>query len=247
MTNNRFLAALGRRQALKVIAGIHNTDLRDVLDICKGAAMAGAHAVDIAADPVIVASVLAMDLPISVVVSSLEPTELAAAAKMGADILELGNFDALYEQGDFYSADDVYQLAEDVRKRCPGTPLCVTIPGHLSVTTQQMLAKSLTQLGVNMLQTEGAIHLLDRRHIKPLDAQEKVALTLRNTQAIDHVTHLPVITASGLTADYLIDAFIAGASGVGVGSMVRQADNREHAVKSLLQAMPRFSAMALAS
>jgi thiamine monophosphate synthase len=247
MANNRFFTALGRRQALKVIAGIHNTDLRDVLDICKGAAMAGAHAVDIAADPVIVASVIAMDLPISVVVSSLDPAELAAAAKIGADVLELGNFDAQYEQGDFYSADDVYELAADIRKRCPNHALCVTIPGHLSTITQQMLAKSLTELGVNMLQTEGAIRLLDRRHVKALDPQEKVALTLRNTQAIDHVTHLPVITASGLTTDHLMDAFLAGASGVGVGSSVRQAADRKDAVAALLQAMPRFSALALAS
>lgn len=247
MANNRFLTALGRRQALKVIAGINNTDLRDVLDICKSAAMSGAHAVDISSDSVIVASVVAMDLPLSIVVSSLDASALANAAQMGADVLELGNFDALYEQGDFYSADDVYYLAADVRKRCPNTQLCVTIPGHLSITAQQMLAKSLTQLGVDMLQTEGAIRLIDRRHIKNLDAKEKVALTLRNTQAIDQVTHLPVITASGLKQDYLIDAFLAGASGVGVGSVIRQATDRTEAITQLLNGMPRLSQLALAS
>jgi thiamine monophosphate synthase len=247
MLTNRFLTALAQRQALKVIAGIHNTDLRDVMDVAKCAAAAGAHAVDIAADPAIVSAVLSLKLPITVVVSSLDAAELAQAAALGATVLEIGNFDALYTSGDFYSMDDVYYLAKQVRKQCPNTLLSVTIPGHLSVTAQQTLAQSLTQLGVDMIQTEGAVRMLDRRNIKALDAKEKVALTLRNTQAIAQATHLPVITASGLTVEHMMDAFLTGASGVGVGTVVRQADNRTQAINDLLAAIPHFSLLALAS
>jgi hypothetical protein len=247
MVTNKFLTALGRRQALKVIAGITNTDLRDVMNICESAAKAGAHAVDIAANPDIVASVVAMQLPITVVVSSLQPEALLKASQLGADVLELGNFDALYEQGEFYSSDDVFDLAADVRALCPTTPLCVTIPGHLSVTAQQTLARNLTQLGVDILQTEGAIRLVARKQVKALTPQEKVALTLHNTRILDQVTHLPVMTASGLTETNLLDAFLAGASGVGVGTVIRNAPCRTTAVEGLLAAMPQLAALALAS
>jgi thiamine monophosphate synthase len=247
MTHTYYTQALGHRKALKVIAGIQNTDLQQVMSICRAAAQGGAHAVDIAADPHIVASVVALNLPLSVVVSSLNPAELAEAARLGADVLELGNFDAVYDQGDFYSYDDVVELTKDVLALCPSTPLCVTIPGHLSTTAQQSLAKKLTEMGVAMLQTEGAVRVIDRRNVKALEANDKVALTLHNTRAIDQVTHLPVITASGLTPTHLMNAFLAGASGVGIGAYVRQSTDQVEAVKSILSSIPQLSALALAS
>ena len=106
-------AALQARNAVKVIAGIANFDLNNVLQVARAAEAAQAHAVDVAARPEIVKAVREVTSP-AIFASSVEPQELAAAVAAGADVAELGNFDALYNQGLFLSAEDVLKLAEDL-------------------------------------------------------------------------------------------------------------------------------------
>src|SRR5690554_6625056 len=105
-------AALQAGHAVKVIAGIANLDLENVLQVARAAEAAGAHAVDVAAHPEIVQAVREAT-SIAIVASSVEPKALAAAVAAGADVAELGNFDALYEQGFFLSAEAVLKLAEE--------------------------------------------------------------------------------------------------------------------------------------
>ncbi len=50
-------------------------------------------------------------------VSSVNPEELAMAAQHGADVLEIGNFDALYAEGKRISAEEVLELQKNKRTR----------------------------------------------------------------------------------------------------------------------------------
>ena len=221
-------AALQARNAVKIIAGIANFDLSNVLQVARAAEAAGAQAVDVAARPEIVKAVREVTSA-AIFASSVEPQELAAAVAAGADVAELGNFDALYDQGLFLSADDVLKLAEEtvalVQDQSKGQALVsITVPGHLTVESQTVLAGKLEALGVDMIQTEGAARVLaSEPTVKSLSPAEKEALTLRNTRALVKATRLPVMTASGMTADNVAVAFETGAAAVGIGAYINKA------------------------
>ncbi len=217
-------AALQARRAVKVIAGIANFDLENVLQVVRAAEVAGAHAVDVAARPDIVKAVREVTSA-AIFASSVEPTELAAAVAAGADVAELGNFDALYDQGLFLSADAVLKLAAETVALVKGNALVsITIPGHLTLESQIQMAAQLEAMGVDLIQTEGAARVLSSEPtVKSLAPAEKEALTLHNTRALVQATTLPVMTASGMTADNVALAFEAGAAAVGVGSFINKA------------------------
>ena len=97
-----FRQHLEEKRAVKVIAGIDNFDMECVKKVVASAEKAGASAVDICADENIIAAVREMtDLP--VFVSSIVPSELARAVELGADAIELGNFDVLDKTGKTFS------------------------------------------------------------------------------------------------------------------------------------------------
>ena len=219
--------ALQARRAVKVIAGIANFDLENVLQVARAAEVAGAHAVDVAARPEIVKAVREVTTA-AIFASSVDPQELAAAVAAGADVAELGNFDALYDQGLFLSAEAVLKLAEEtvsLIKQTNGDALVsITIPGHLTLDSQIQMAAQLEAMGVDLIQTEGAARVLaSEPTVKSLAPAEKEALTLHNTRALVQATTLPVMTASGMTAENVALAFEAGAAAVGVGSFINKA------------------------
>lgn len=222
---NALKAALQNRCAVKVIAGIANLDLDNVLQVVRAAEAAGAQAVDVAAHPEIVKAAKEATQA-AVFASSVEPEALAAAVAAGADVVELGNFDALYDQGLFLSAEEVLELATQTVALVQGRALVsITVPGHLTVESQIRLAAQLEALGVDMIQTEGATRVLSSEPTAmSLSAAEKEAITLRNTRALVKATRLPVMTASGITASNVNAAFEAGASAVGIGSYVNKAN-----------------------
>jgi len=217
-------AALANRSAVKVIAGIANFDLAHVLQIARATEAAGAHAIDVAAHPEIVKAVREVTSA-AIFASSIEPKALAIAVEAGADVAELGNFDALYEQGLFLSAEAVLRLAEETITLVQGRAMIsVTIPGHLTLESQAQMAARLETMGVDMIQTEGSARVLaSEPTVKSLSPAEKEALTLHNTRALVKATRLPVMTASGMHADNVALAFEAGASAVGVGTFINQA------------------------
>jgi 2-keto-3-deoxy-6-phosphogluconate aldolase len=219
-----FRAALKNRNAVKVIAGIANLDLDNILQVAHAAEAAGAHAIDVAAHPQIVEAVREVTSAI-IFASSVEPKALASAVVAGAEAVELGNFDALYDQGLYLGADEVLQLAEETMALVKGQALVsITIPGHLMVESQVQLAAKLEALGVDLIQTEGAARVLTSEPTaKSLTQAEKEELTLRNTRALVQATHVPIMTASGIQADNVALAFEAGASAVGIGSFINQA------------------------
>ncbi len=219
------LASLRQRKCLKVIAGINNFDINKVSKMASVSEKAQATCIDIAADENIIQRVKAIVNRSAIVVSALLPSKLAMAQELGADVLELGNFDELYEKGIFYSAAEVYELAKEIIQiRKTQTLVSITVPGHLPVAEQVDLAQKLEDLGVDILQTEGSA-LVTARSAGALGQIEKVRLTLANTMEIAKSTNKAfVLTASGISPDTVKLALAAGAHGVGVGSYINKLD-----------------------
>jgi 2-keto-3-deoxy-6-phosphogluconate aldolase len=229
---NTLKAALNERKAVKIIAGIANLDLENVLQVVRAAEAAGATAVDVAAHPGIVKAAKAATQA-AVFASSVDPQALASAVAAGADVAELGNFDALYDQGLFLSAEEVLALAAQTVALVKGQALIsITVPGHLTLESQIRLATQLEALGIDIIQTEGASRVLSAEPTaKSLSQAEKEIITLMNTRALVKATHLPIMTASGMTENNVDKAFAAGASAVGVGSFVNQADTEAEMIQ----------------
>ncbi|MEB3245199.1 MAG: DUF561 domain-containing protein [Vampirovibrionales bacterium] len=218
---------LAERQLLKGIAGIAETRWPVIETVIEAANQAGQPmAIDITAEPAIVKSARARThLPLFA--SAVTAEALVQAALAGADALELGNYDALYEAGEFIDAVDVLTASRELlfqlkRLGLYGRVLtCVTIPGHLALDSQVNLALALEAMGVDMLQSEGAVRQLtadaDMPKAAPLTATEKVASSLRAVRTLAAAVRIPVMAASGFEAKTAQSALEAGASAVGVG------------------------------
>lgn len=222
---NSFRKHLAEKRAVKVIAGIDNFDIENIKKVVKSANHAGASAIDISADKEVfeIARKLT-DLPLFV--SSIVPEELAQALEMGADAIELGNFDALYRTGVIMGAEEVEELARTTISLINQSEFffCVTIPGHLSVEKQINLARKLEEMGVDLIQTEGAA-IADVKSEGARGLLETAQISIANTIEITRNVEIPVMTASGITPTTAALAFASGASAIGVGSCINKLDS----------------------
>lgn len=225
MRIDSFKRSLQEKRAVKVIAGIDNFDIENVKKVVSAANQAGASAIDIcASEEIYTVARQLTELPLFV--SSIVPEELAQAVKMGADAIELGNFDALYRNGVRMGAEEVLELARRTMSLInkSETFFCVTVPGHISVAEQIDLARNLEGIGVDMIQTEGsATTIAQSEGARGLmeTAQVSIANTIELTRNVD----IPVMTASGITPTTATLAFAAGASAIGVGSCINKLDS----------------------
>ncbi len=234
--------ALQQRRALKIISGLTNFDTSKVSAIAKAAQAGGAAFVDIAASPSLVRHVRSLiDLPICV--SAVSAQLLADAVEAGADLVEIGNFDAFYAQGQRFEAPEVLELTQQTRALLPNTTLCVTVPHILALDKQVELAERLVEAGANLIQTEGGTSS-HPTHPGTLGLIEKAAPTLAAAYSISRAVSVPVICASGLSTVTAPMAITAGASGVGVGSAINQLNDEVAmvaAVRSLVEALQHSS------
>jgi len=157
--------------------------------------------------------------------------------ELGADVLELGNFEVLHEAGIFPSAVEIIAWAEEIMSFTQGSvrPLVsITVPGHLSIKEQVELAVKLEELGVDIIQTEGA-SLVDAEGSGALGHVQKVSLTLANTMELAKVLETTyILTASGISPQTAPLAIASGAHGVGVGRYVNKLETElEMAAASL--------------
>lgn len=230
--------AFTQRKALKVIAGLNNFDSARVIAIVKAAEAGGATFVDIAADPNLIRQVRqTINLPICV--SAVDPKLLVKAVDAGADLVEIGNFDCFYRQGQRFEAPEVLDLTRKTRSLLPSVPLSVTVPHILPLDEQVQLAEVLVEAGANIIQTEGGTssHPV---HSGTLGLIEKAAPTLAAAYGISRGVSVPVLCASGLSDVTVPMAIAAGASGVGIGSAINQLDNEVAmvaAVRSIVEAL----------
>ncbi|WP_124976353.1 DUF561 domain-containing protein [Aphanothece sacrum] len=230
--------ALTQRKALKVISGLTNFDTDKVSAIVQAAQAGGATFVDIAADAALVRHVRQLiDLPICV--SAVEPLLFVEAVDAGADLIEIGNFDAFYGQGRRFEAAEVLELTQKTRSLLPHITLSVTVPHILPLDEQVELAEALVNAGADIIQTEGGTSS-QPTHPGILGLMEKATPTLAAAYSISRAVSVPVLCASGLSSVTVPLAIAAGASGVGVGSAINQLNDpiaMVAAVRSLVEAL----------
>lgn len=215
--------ALANQTALKIISGLTNFNAAHVVDIVKAADQGGATFVDIAADAELVRlAKAATDLPICV--SAVDPQAFLAPVAAGADLIEIGNFDAFYAQGRRFEAAEVLDLTRLTRDLLPEITLSVTVPHILALDEQVALAEALVAAGADIIQTEGGTSS-QPTHPGTLGLIEKAAPTLAAAYEISRAVSVPVLCASGLSDVTAPMAIAAGAAGVGVGSAVNKLDN----------------------
>jgi deoxyribose-phosphate aldolase len=230
--------AFAQKQALKVISGLTNFNAEQVAMIVKAAERGGATFVDIAADPSLVKFVKQL-IQIPVCVSTVEPEQFVAAVAAGADLIEIGNFDAFYAQGRRFEAAEVLELTRQTRTLLPEITLSVTVPHILELDQQVQLAEELVKAGADLIQTEGGTSS-QPTHAGTLGLIEKAAPTLAAAHAISRAVNVPVLCASGLSDVTAPMAIAAGAAGIGVGSAINRLNDElamVAAVRRLVEAM----------
>jgi 2-keto-3-deoxy-6-phosphogluconate aldolase len=220
-----FKQHLTEKRAVKIIAGIDNFDIENIKKVVTSAEQAGASAVDICAKPEIISEIREMtDMPIFV--SSVVPSELVKAVELGADAIELGNFDALYKMGMSFSAETVLSLVNETISMLGDmrTFFCVTIPGEISINDQIELARKLETMGIDLIQTEGH-YSSDVVSDGARGLMERAELTLSNTIELSRNIDLPIMTATAINPTTAPFAFAAGASAIGCGSCINKMDS----------------------
>lgn len=217
-----FKEDLAAKKAVKIIAGIDNFDIENVKKVVKSAEAAGASAIDICADEVIVSEIRNMtDMPIFV--SSIVPSELVRAVELGADAIELGNFDVLYKKGVSFSKTDVLRLVDETLEMLGENRVffSVTIPGEISIADQIELARELSTRNIDLIQTEGHFSA-DKQADGVRGLMERAELTLSNTVELARNVEIPIMTATGINPTTAPFAFAAGASAIGCGSCINK-------------------------
>lgn len=190
---------------VKIIAGLKNTDAAHVGLVVKAAVEGGAPAVDLPADETIVSGLTQRYPELTTFVSALDAETLLLAAKWGVDVIEFGNYDALYAAGQDVTGEWVLSVSKTVMAGLPeGVQFCATLPGHLSVADQVKLAGELKGLGVHLLQIENVGH------------------GFGVVAVVKDAVGLPVILAGSLNLDNLGDAIASGADGFGIGRIVSE-------------------------
>lgn len=230
--------ALDQGRALKIISGLTNFDAERVAATVTAANQGGATFVDIAADPTLVR--LARQLThLPICVSAVEPEKFVLSVDAGADLVEIGNFDAFYAQGRRFEAAEVLDLTYKTRSLLPSITLSVTVPHILPLDQQVQLAEELVKAGADIIQTEGGTSSAPT-HAGVLGLIEKAAPTLAAAHEISRAVRVPVLCASGLSSVTAPMAIAAGAAGIGVGSAVNQLNSEVAmiaAVRSLVEAL----------
>ncbi len=206
---------------LKVIAGIDNFDVDNVRAVAE-AAHGVAASIDVSVDRDTIAWIKA-NTDLTVFVSSLDPAELAQSAEWGADLVELGNFSSLYDQGKTVTPVQVLDWTREIQRLTAGNvAICVTIPAILSVAEQIDLAVQIQAAGADMLQIEN------------------LTGDLSHVAQIREVVQLPILLSGRLDVANMAEAMATGADALGVGAAVRAAGDvpsMRRKIEALQQAM----------
>ena len=243
----KVLIALKNKNFVKVISGIRNYDKQKTVSIAIAAEFGGASALDICDDPEIIKAVRSsVELPLFV--SSIDPLKLIAAQSLGADVLEIGNYESFYKEGMMFTPSAILEILQFVKKSVPkDVVICCTVPATLETENQLKLAKDLAIAGADIIQTEGFapdIPDTERKDQSYLDIL-KATSTLTNTIELRKVLpNANIITASGITPTTAPLAISMGANGIGVGnyinSLTTQAEMTKR-VKEVVGSVNRFA------
>ena len=231
MSSNKekVLKSLKNKTFVKIISGIQNYDKQKVLNVAMAAELSGATALDICDDAQIIKDIRsAVQLPLFV--SSIEPEKLISAQNLGADVLEIGNYESFYKIGRLFTPKEIIKIVETLRRNVStDVLLSVTVPSTLEIENQVKLGKELINLGVDILQTEGfspdipASDRKDETFTDILKAVPSLANTLELRKALPDAN---IICASGITPASSLLAITVGASGIGVGTYINSCSSQ---------------------
>jgi len=235
---SQWRSVFAQKRAVKIISGITQFDPQVVGRVVRAATRGGASYVDIAADPDLVRFARELThLPLCV--STIDPERLPACVAAGADMVELGNFDPFYAQGEVFDAARVRALTIHTRELLPDVPLTVTVPHTLPLDAQAELAQELVALGADVLQTEGSVRL-QPQNPGVLGLIEKAAPALAAAYTLARAVDVPVVCASGLSVVTVPMAQAVGAAGVGIGRAVNRLEDEwamTAAVRAIVEAL----------
>lgn len=222
--NTQLILPFKNKKVIKIISGLNNLNIKEIIRIAKAAEISKASYIDIVANTKIVA--ILKDLTsIPICVSSISPIELYNCVLVGADLVEIGNFDFFYKQNINLSINQVLQLAKETRSLIKNKDICVTIPHTFSLYEQQYLSKQLEILGVNILQTEGPKYNnnnIENINDKVLKSINKAVFSLCSTYILSKTVNIPIISASNLDSISSLISISCGASGIGIGSNIKK-------------------------
>ena len=243
----KILSALKNKTLVKIISGIQNYDKQKTLSVAVATEMGGATALDICDDKEIIKATRAM-VQLPLFISSIDPVKLVAAQSLGADVLEIGNYESFYKIGKMFTPKEILEIATFVKKSITlnNILLCCTIPSTLEVENQIKLGKELLKLGVDVLQTEGfapETPVSDRKDKTFNDILKAVSTFANTIELRKALPNANIITASGITLTTAPLAFAIGASGIGVGTYINnlftQAEMEER-IKEIVESVNRF-------
>ena len=236
--NKQIKDAFSNKSLIKVIAGIDNTNIKNVLKIAKSADSSQATYIDIAANVRLV-KILKNVSQLPICISSINSIDIYNCILAGADIIEIGNYDFFYNKGIYLTVEQIINLVLEVKSFMANVDICVTIPYYISLCEQIQLAKKLEIIGVNILQTEGVSRLhklqISDTCVDLINVKNTFLPSLLSTYMISKAVHIPIITSSGsknitshIPSNY-------GASGIGIGSSLRNQTNIRDMVKYINQ------------
>nr|WGH12763.1 hypothetical protein Ycf23 [Echinothamnion sp.] len=218
LSNIQLYNSFKSKKVIKVIAGIQNTNIYQIAQIAKAANLANASYLDVSANTKIVKFLKSFS-PLPICISSIDPIDIYNCISVGADLVEVGNYDIFYNDGIYISSIQLINLVKEIQSLIGNIDICVTIPYHLNLSEQIGLAQDLEDLGVNILQTEGVfIHDVSKQ-ISQLTSS--LSLSLVSTYFLSNYVDIPIIASSGMTSLFSSIAIKYGASGVGIGSAIK--------------------------
>lgn len=237
--NTQLSKAFQSKSVLKVITGINNTNIGNVLKIAKAAELSRATYLDVAAN-VKLMKTLKSSCNLPICISSINPIDLYNCVLAGADLVEIGNYDFFYNQGIYLTAAQIVNLVLEVKCMVEEIDICVTIPYHITWIEQIYLAKKLEALGVSIIQTEGISRCYEAKFFSSvIDISNLVDTSipsLFSTYSLSQFVNIPIISSSGFKNLLAPIVYNYGASGIGFGSSLQQQNDVNSMIKYINQA-----------
>nr|YP_009398208.1 hypothetical protein [Thaumatella adunca]ARW67394.1 hypothetical protein [Thaumatella adunca] len=226
LSNIKLYNSFKSKKVIKVITGIENTNISQIIKIAKASELSHVSYLDVAANTSIV-KILKSFSSLPLCISSINPIDIYNCVSVGADLVEIGNYDFFYKQGIYFNTFQLINLVKEIKSFIGIIDICVTIPYHFHLNEQIYLAQALESLGVNILQTEGIFtpNQLKRSFILEKNIWNSIDLSnfsLLSTYVISCYVNIPIITSSSLISLSTPIAKFYGASGIGIGSTIRQ-------------------------
>ena len=118
-------------------------------------------------------------------------------------------------------------MTHETKALFPDMPLSVTVPHTLGLPEAIDLAQKLEKAGADIIQTEGKVGARTKGTQDIQESVEIAAPTLAAAYALSKAVEIPVMCASALNDITVPMAMAAGASGVGIGSMINKLGSRQ--------------------